>query len=126
MGALPSRLKAELDARRAHRQAELGEASIAALTILTRPDGRPWTANTFQKGASQAIRSAGLTGRVWHGLRGTAASWASEEGVNEKGIQALLGHLTAASSQRYARGADQRRLAETAVKAIVLPPSTIG
>jgi integrase len=83
-------LKAELDARRAHRQAELGEASIAALTILTRPDGRPWTANTFQKGASQAIRSAGLTGRVWHGLRGTAASWASEEGVNEKGIQALL------------------------------------
>jgi hypothetical protein len=46
--------------------------------------------------------------------------------VNEKGVQALLGHLTAASSQRYARGANQRRLAETAVKAIVLPARTNG
>jgi integrase len=119
-------LKAEFDARRARRQAELGEASIAALTILTRPDGRPWTANAFQKAAGQAIRAAGLTGLVWHGLRGASASWASEEGVNEKGVQALLGHLTAASSQRYARGANQRRLAETAVKAIVLPARTNG
>jgi len=36
-------------------------------------------------------------------------------------IQALLGHLTAGASQRYALDADQRRLASAAVHAIVLP-----
>ena len=115
-------LQAALNARRAALEA----AAVPVLhpaerTILTRPDGAPWTANAFQKAAGQAIRAAGLTGIVWHGLRGAAASWAADGGATEKGIQSLLGHRSAAASQRYMRGADQRRLAGATARAIALP-----
>lgn len=102
---------------------------VVPLTILARPDGKPWVTgpgdlrgvNAFQKAAGKAIRAAGLEGVVWHGLRGAAASWAAEGGASEKMIQAMLGHLTPAASQHYARGAEQRRLAAAAVASIVVP-----
>ncbi|MEJ0015673.1 MAG: tyrosine-type recombinase/integrase [Acetobacteraceae bacterium] len=114
-------LRAELDRRRDARQQAMGGSTIAALTILTRPDETPWIANAFQKAAGQAIRAAGLDGLVWHGLRGAAASWAADGGASEQGIQALLGHRTATASRHYARGADQKRLAASTAEAIVLP-----
>jgi integrase len=103
------------------RRAGLAERVPVPLTILARPDGKPWKVNAFQKAAGKAIRAAGLSGVVWHGLRGSAASWAAEGGATEKMIQALLGHLTPSASQHYARGAEQRRLASAAVRSIVLP-----
>lgn len=110
-------LRTALDTRRA----ALAERTPVPLTILARPDGKPWKVNDFQKAAGKAIRAAGLSEVVWHGLRGSAASWAADGGATEKMVQALLGHLTPVASQRYARGADQRRLASAAVQAIVLP-----
>ncbi len=110
-------LRTALDTRRA----ALAHRTPVPLTILARPDGKPWKVNDFQKAAGKAIRAAGLSEVVWHGLRGSAASWAADGGATEKMIQALLGHLIAGASQRYARGADQRRLASAAVHAIVLP-----
>jgi integrase len=106
-----------LDARRA----ALAGRTPVPLTILARLDGKPWKVNAFQKAAGKAIRAAGLDGIVWHGLRGSAASWAAEGGASEKMIQALLGHLTPAASQHYARGAEQRRLAAAAVRLIIMP-----
>jgi integrase len=103
------------------RRSELAGRTPVPLTILARSDGKPWKVNAFQKAAGKAIRAAGLTGVVWHGLRGSAASWAAEGGATEKMIQALLGHLTPAASQHYARGAEQRRLASAAVRSIVVP-----
>ncbi len=113
--------KAAVDARELQRPAAAGAAEVTALTILTRPDGAPWGENAFQKAAGKAIRAAGLTEVVWHGLRGAAASWAADGGASEKGIQSLLGHRTATAAQRYMRGADQRRLAAKTAQSIVLP-----
>jgi hypothetical protein len=39
----------------------------------------------------------------------------------KKMLQAFAGHRTAEMSRKYARGADQRRLAAGAVRAIVVP-----
>jgi integrase len=97
--------------------------SPTSLTILSRPVGRPWKANAFQKAAGVAIRKAGLEGVVWHGLRASAMSWAADGGATEKMLQAFAGHKTAEMSRKYARGADQRRLAAGAVHAIVVPIS---
>ena len=48
-------------------------------------------------------------------------SWAADGGATEKMLQAFAGHKTAEMSRKYARGADQRRLAAGAVQAIVVP-----
>lgn len=106
------RLKRALDAR---KPAEKSKDALAALTLLTRPDGQPWTVNAFQKAAGQAIREAGLSDVVWHGLRATAASWLAEAGCSDAEIMSVTGHTTAKMVQHYRRGADQRRLATAAI-----------
>ena len=110
-------LKTLLDARQAVARAQ----DPAPLAILAQPSGLPWGANQFQKAASKAIRATGLTGVVWHGLRGAMASWASEEGASDAAIGALLGHTQLQTTRKYSRGASQQRLAEQAVAAVVLP-----
>ncbi len=94
------------------------------MTILSRPDGRPWAVNAFQKAAGVAIRAVGLEGVVWHGLRASGTSWAADGGATEKMLQALTGHKTANMAQKYARGANQRKLAGEAVRAIIVPMGT--
>jgi integrase len=101
------------------------------LTILMRPDSKPWSdpgstkkstdANAFQKAAGAAIRAAGLEGPVWHGLRASAASWGADGEATEPMLQALLGHKTPNMTRKYARGANQKRMASGAVRAIVVP-----
>ncbi len=110
-------LKAALDAARG---AARGRAT-SPLTILARPDGKPWGVNAYQKAAGAAIRATGLSGVVWHGLRATGLTWAAEGGASERALMALAGHLTASMSQRYTRGAERNRLARDAVAAIALP-----
>lgn len=110
-------LKAALD----RRKRVMAEQSPQPLTILARPDGKPWTVNAFQKAAGVAIRSAGLEGVVWHGLRATGLSWSADGGATDKMLQGLGGHKTVAMVQRYTRGADQQRLAAGAVRSIVVP-----
>ena len=116
-------LKAALDAE---REAARGRRT-SALTILARPDGRPWASgatdahgvNAYQKAASKAIREAGLSGVVWHGLRATGLTWAAEGGASERALMALAGHSTGAMSQRYTRGAERDRMAIQAVANVV-------
>jgi integrase len=103
------------------RRTAIARTSPTPLTILARLDGRAWKVNAFQKAAGVAIRKAGLEGVVWHGLRASALSWAADGGATEKMLQAFAGHRTAEMSRKYARGADQRRLAAGAVRAIVVP-----
>ena len=103
------------------RPMAVAETSPTPLTILARPDGRPWKGNAFQKAAGVAIRKARLEGVVWHGLRASALSWAANGGATEKMLQAFAGHRTAEMSRKYARGADQWRLAAGAVRVIVVP-----
>lgn len=103
-------LKRELDARKKRAR---------ALTILESAQGTPWDRVAYSTACSRAIAAAGLRGLTWHGLRGAAASWAADEGADQKAAQALLGHSTPTMTAHYARGAEQRRMAERASKAIV-------
>jgi len=101
-------------------RAELDQSSSKALLLLPRPDGSAWPSNAFQKAAGKAIRAAGLTGIVWHGLRPTAASTLAEAGCTEREIMAITGHTTSQMVQHYTRGADQKRLAKAAVAKFTL------
>jgi integrase len=117
-------LKRVLDERlksRRRRRAEEGHSTaVEAVTLLRRPDGQAWETNAFQKAAGKAIRAAGLRGLVWHGLRGTAASWAADGGASDAQLMAMMGWTTSQMAQRYRRGAEQKRLASGAVAAIKL------
>ncbi|PMP98719.1 hypothetical protein S101450_00505 [Komagataeibacter saccharivorans] len=84
-------------------------------TILTHTPGRPWELGQFQSAVSKAIRSAGLKGIVWHGLRATAASWLAEMGCTEREIMSITGHTTAASVSVYVRHAEQKTRAVNAI-----------
>ena len=103
-------LKRELDARK---------KKARALTILETAQGTPWKRVAYSTACSRAIAAAGLRGLTWHGLRGAAASWAADEGADQKAAQALLGHRTPAMTAHYSRGAEQKRMAERASQAIV-------
>ena len=94
----------------------LAEVPRLAVTILTRPDGKPWKIDHFRHAVGAAIHAAGLRGVVWHGLRGTATGWLAEAGCTEAEIQAITGHKSSAMAQHYRRGADQKRLAKAAVE----------
>lgn len=101
----PARLKTWLDAR-----------DRRAVTILTRPDGKPWGLSHFQHQASAAIRAAGLQGVVWHGLRAMAAVQLAEAGASDAELQAVIGWATASMAAKYRRGADQKQRAAAAVE----------
>ena len=101
----PARLKTWLDAR-----------DRRAVTILTRPDGKPWGLSHFQHQASAAIRAAGLKGVVWHGLRAMAAVQLAEAGASDAELQAVIGWATASMAAKYRRGADQKQRAVAAVE----------
>ncbi len=63
-----------------------------ALTILTRPDGKPWKLDHFNHAFVDATRAAGLTGLSFHGLRKTAAAWLAEAGASANEIASITGH----------------------------------
>ena len=86
-----------------------------AKTILTSSIGKPWELSSFQTAVSKAIRSAGLRGVVWHGLRATAASWLAETGCTEREIMSITGHTSAASVSVYVRHAEQKTRAVNAI-----------
>ncbi|WP_239029736.1 tyrosine-type recombinase/integrase [Novacetimonas pomaceti] len=86
-----------------------------ARTILTPTAGKAWELSSFQTAVSKAIRSAGLRGIVWHGLRATAASWLAEMGCTEREIMSITGHTSAASVSVYVRHAEQKTRAVNAI-----------
>jgi len=93
----------------------LDAAPRTAVTILTRPDGRPWQIDHFRHAMGDAIKAAGLKGCVMHGLRATAATWLAEAGCSEREIMAITGHTTTAMVSTYVRMAEQKVRAQGAV-----------
>lgn len=100
------------------REIERLSATRTAVTILTRPDGKPWQLSHFQHAASEAIRAAGLVGIVWHGLRATYSVRLSEAGATDAELQAARGDKTATQAAHYRRNADRKAGAERAVERI--------
>jgi integrase len=64
-------------------KAALDAAPRRATTILTKPDGTPWTKSAFQHQWSAAFTAAGITDDLhFHDLRGTAVTMLSEAGAD--------------------------------------------
>ena len=98
---------------------ELREALAATTTglsaFLVTAYGRPFTAAGFGGWFRERCDEAGLPNCTAHGLRKAAARRLAEAGCSTHEIAAVTGHVTLAEVQRYAKGADQRRLADAAM-----------
>ena len=60
--------------------------------ILTNTLGRPWESHSFQTAFAIAARNAGIIGRTFHDLRGTAVTRLAIAGCTEPEIAAITGH----------------------------------
>jgi integrase len=99
-------------------QAILAATPSEHLTLLTTPYGKPYTSPGFGNWFRKRCLEAGLIGLSAHGLRKAAARRLAEAGCTVKQIAAITGHTTLKEVARYTDAADQRRLAEQAIKAI--------
>lgn len=100
-------LRAELDAWR---------KDAASTQILTRADGRPWSALEISQKLPRVLRAIGLpAGLNVHGLRKLAAARLADAGCSVHEIAAITGYKSLSMVQLYTASADQERLAEAAI-----------
>ena len=87
-------------------------------TILKTAFGQPFTSNGFGSGfMAVKIDKAGLPKRcVTHGLRKAAARRLAEAGCTANEIAAITGHATLQEVSRYTKAAEQKKLAQSAMR----------
>jgi integrase len=85
-----------------------------AVTILTSPEGRPWTRDSF-KSAWKRRGPSLPDGLVFHGLRKSAVVTLLEAGCTEAEACAVTGQSLEMLAH-YAKGVNQRRLAAAAIR----------
>lgn len=86
-----------------------------AVTLLTRPDGRPWKLDHFNHAFAAAVKSAGLTGLSFHGLRKAMLVNLAEGEATDAEMDAIVPHSDPRVRQHYRASADQKKLAERAI-----------
>ena len=84
------------------------------LTILQQRNGRPYTLNGFKTVWHED--KARPKGYVFHGLRKNATVALFECGCTPQEVQAITGHATLSMVQHYGKGANQKRLAKSAME----------
>jgi integrase len=84
------------------------------LTFVVNEWGRPFTDAGFGNWFRDRCVEAGVPGRA-HGLRKAGATIAANNGATSRQLMAIFGWDTLNEAERYTRGADQLRLAETAM-----------
>jgi integrase len=90
------------------------------LTFLMTKAGKPFSAYGFGNWFHDMCEDAGLPeGASAHGLRKAGCRRLAEAGCSAKQIAALSGHLTLSEVQKYIEKADQVRLGEDAMAAMV-------
>lgn len=83
-----------------------------AVTLLTRPNGRPWKIDHFNHAFAEAVAAAGLAGLSFHGLRKGFMTWAAESGATDAEMDAVVPHADPRVRARYRAAADQKGLAK--------------
>jgi integrase len=87
------------------------------LTFLTTDKGHPFAGNNFSAWFRKRCADAGLPpGLSAHGLRKACLTHLAEAGCTAHQIAAISGHKTLRETQRYCAAADQKRLAEDAMR----------
>jgi integrase len=87
------------------------------LVMLTTSFRKPFTSKGFSNYMADRIADAGLPDRcVTHGLRKAAARRLAEAGCSANEIAAVTGHAKLEEVARYTKAAEQKRLAEAAIR----------
>ena len=94
----------------------LDSCTFNGLLFVTDDDGKPIDPTRFRHTLRAHLDALGFTDLHFHGLRHTTATALADLGASEGEIQALLGHQTRQMAEHYTKKADQKRLAEAAVK----------
>ena len=89
--------------------------TATTLTFLSTSGGRPYSPDAFGNVFRAWCRQAGLPHCSAHGLRKAAASRLAELGASVHEIAAVTGHRSFKEVQRYTVGAEQKRLAASAL-----------
>jgi site-specific recombinase XerD len=97
-------------------RAELARGDLGHMSLLTRADGSAFDGKALGQWFAEAIDAAGLPDDcVMHGLRKTAARSLAEVGCTPHEIGAITGHKSLGEIERYAKAADQKKLASAAI-----------
>lgn len=100
----------------------LAKAERKHLLILTTHAGAQITDGGYGNWFREACQAAGLPQRCSsHGLRKAAAARLAEAGCSTREIMSITGHRSLSEVERYTRGAEQKRLARSAMARIVKP-----
>jgi integrase len=92
---------------------------VEHLTFLVTSLGKPFTAAGFTNWFRDRCREAGLpAGLSAHGLRKAACRRLAEAGCSANQIAAISGHASLREVERYTKAANQKRMAQAAIKAI--------
>jgi integrase len=94
----------------------LDEAERRSDFILTTHFGSRYSTGSLSNVISLVAAAIGAKGYTAHGLRKNAGIALAEVGCTDKEIMAVLGHKTYAQSHAYTRRAEQKRLAEQAIR----------
>jgi integrase len=93
----------------------MAASSTGQMTFLTTQFARPFTSAGFGNWFRGQCNAAGLPRCSAHGLRKAAARRLAEAGCTAHEIASITGHASLKEIARYTRGADQRRLAQSAM-----------
>lgn len=96
-------------------KAYLDDLRIDVGLLVPAPDGKAWNPSHFSNTLRAHLNDAGLTDIHFHGLRHTCATSLAEAGASEREIMAVTGHTASDMVSRYARKADQKKLARSAI-----------
>lgn len=100
-------------------QVELDAAPQGQMTFVQTEYGKPFSAAGFTGWFVGRSIKAGIVGRSPHGLRKAAGRRLAEAGCSAHEIMAILGHDSLQEAERYTRDADQARLGDAAIAALV-------
>lgn len=94
------------------------------MTFLVTEFGKPFTAAGFGNYFREQFDKAGLEHCSAHGLRKACARRLADKGCTEHEIAAITGHASLREVERYTKGADQKRLAISAMNKLATKVST--
>jgi integrase len=97
-------------------RAYLATCSFPGLLFVTDAKGRAIKADTLRKELRTHLDKLGLRDLRFHGLRHTTAAALAEAGASSHEIMAITGHQTEQMVKLYTKGAEQKRLATSAIR----------
>ena len=95
---------------------------VNQFTFILTQSGKPFHPNSFSHWFRLECDKAGLPHCSAHGLRKACARRLADAGCTQHEIAAITGHASLKEIVRYTKGADQRRLAITAMQKMRAPP----